>query len=257
MKDVRQEWYDADRKVAVTIVDVTTAAQQLARGHLSGPTAARYLSEALAAAALFGAETSEKDETVILQMKCSGPLGGLCVECTAEGTLRGYTEKKVLEDFDGLKSTPKKVLGDTQWQVTRSVPGRILSQGLSSSLDCYLARSLQRKATIQLEATVTDEVEILGARGVLIEEMPDTSQTGVLGVTFKSLAVSPRNLLDQLGLKTAALKKETPLSFKCRCSPDRAIAMLSALTPEERADLPETVDITCHMCGRTFSFKTK
>lgn len=258
MKDVREEWYDPVKKVSVTFVDVTSAAQQLARGHLSGPTAARYLTEALAAAALFGAETSEQDETVILQMKCSGPLGGLCVECTSEGTLRGYTEKKVLDDFDGLEVKPREVLGDTtQWQVTRSVPGRILSQGLSSSLDCYLAGSLQRKATIQLQASVSDDVEILGARGVMIEEMPDAAHTGVLGHTFKSLAVSPRKLLDQLGLKAAELKKETPLAFKCRCSPDRAISMLSALSDEEKASLPETVDITCHMCGRMFSVKVK
>ena len=31
MKDCREEWYDAEAKVAVTIVDVTSAAQELAR----------------------------------------------------------------------------------------------------------------------------------------------------------------------------------------------------------------------------------
>ena len=75
MKDAREEWYDAERRVAVTIVDVTSAAQALARGHLSGPTATHYLAEYLAAAALLGAETSERDETLSLQMKCEGPLG--------------------------------------------------------------------------------------------------------------------------------------------------------------------------------------
>ena len=254
MKDAREEWFDAEKKVAVTIVDVTTAAQELARGHLAGPTAAHYLSEALAAAALLGAETSEAEETVSVQMKCDGPLGGLNVECTAQGTLRGYTEKKLLDDFDGLgKPKDRQVLGACQVQVTRSVPGRILSQGVSASLDGYLAGSLQRKATIQLEASVTDDVEIREARGVLIEEMPDTQRTGVLGVRFKSLAVASRNLLGQLGLAKAELRKTTPLSFACRCSPERAAAMLAALSAEERKTLPPTIDITCHMCGRTFT----
>ena len=31
MKDAREEWYDGEAKVAVTIADVTTAAQELAR----------------------------------------------------------------------------------------------------------------------------------------------------------------------------------------------------------------------------------
>ena len=262
MKDAREEWFDKDRKVAVTIADVTGAAQELARAHLCGPTSAYFLSKALAAAALLGAEMSEQDETLILQMKCKGPLGGFNVECTAAGTLRGYTERKILDDFDGMGAPdPRKVVGDRQIQVTRSVPGRILSQGISNSIDGYLAGSLQRKAAIFLEAAVSDDVEILEARGVLVEEMPDAPEsTGALGVDLLgksrgALAVASRTILKKLGLDRAELRKTTPLSFACRCSPERAAATLAALSPDARAGLPETVDVTCHMCGRTFSVK--
>ena len=278
MKDCREEWYDRDAKVAVTIVDVTSAAQELARGHLAGPTSTHFLTEALASVALLGAEMSEKDETVILQMKCKGPLGGCNVECTSEGTLRGYAEKKVLEDFDGLgKPDARKVIGEAQYQVTRSVPGRILSQGISTSVDGYLAGSLQRKACIRTEVAVNDEVEVLEARGVMVEVLPD-SKIGSLGSegpggsegTVRDpllplldtkdpirLSVASRNVLKQLGLENAELRKTTPLKFACRCSPDRAIAMLAALSDEERKALPPTIDITCHMCGKTFTVKTK
>jgi len=258
MKDCREEWYDAEAKVAVTIVDVTSVAQEQARGHLAGPTAAHYLTEALAAVALLGGEMSEKDETVILQMKCSGPLGGYNVECTSVGTLRGYTEKKVLDGFDGLgRPKDRMVLGDQQIQVTRSVPGRILSQGISTSLDGYLVGSLQRKACLRVEAAVNDEVEILEARGILVEDMPDAK--GPMVCTHvgevKSLAVASRNVLKQLGLEKAELRKTTPLKFACRCSSERALSMLAALSDEERKSLPPSLDITCHMCGKTFTVK--
>lgn len=257
---MREEWYDPLNKVAVTIVDVKDAAQELAKAHLSGPTAAKYLAEALAGAALLGAEMSEKDESVSVQMKCSGPLGGLNVECTSEGTLRGYTEKKILDDFDGVRvPKDKEVLGDVQLQITRTVPGRILSQGISRSFDGYLAGSLQRKACIKLEASVSDDVEILGAKGVMVEDMPD--HVGELVSCklskLKSLNVSSRRLLDELGLKGAELKKTTELKFACRCSPERAVAMLGALSDVEKASLPEKLDITCHMCGRIFTVKTR
>ena len=258
MRDCREEWYDAAAKVAVTIVDVTSAAQELARGHLAGPTATHYLTEALASVALLGAEMSEKDETVILQTKCDGPLGGCNVECTAAGTLRGYTEKKVLEDFDGLgRPDNRKVIGKQQVQVTRSVPGRILSQGISTSLDGYFAGSLQRKACLRTEVSVSDEVEILEARGILVEDLPDAKGEMVCCRISqpKSLSVASRNILKQLGLEKAELRKTTPLAFACRCSPDRAVAMLSALSEEERKSLPPTIDITCHMCGKTFTVK--
>lgn len=269
MKDAREEWYDAGRKVAVTFVDVTSAAQELARGHLSGPVAAHFLSKALAAAALLGAEMESDDEVLSLQMKCTGPLGGFNVECTAAGTLRGYTERKVLDDFDGLGSPdPKKVVGDRQLQVTRSVPGRIISQGISNSLDGYLAGSLQRKACIFLEASVSDEVQVLEARGVMVESLPD-SEASVAEITAPlagkyrragaggRLAVSSRRLLSLLGLDGAALRKTTPLKFACRCSAGRAAAMVAALGPDEREALPPKLDVTCHMCGRTYTVATR
>ena len=289
MKDSREEWFDAGKKVAVTIVDVTSAAQELARGHLAGPTSTHFLTEALASVALLSGEMSKTDETVILQMKCKGPLGGFNVECTSEGTLRGYAEKKVLDDFDGLgRPDARKVIGEAQYQVTRSVPGRILSQGISTSIDGYLTGSLQRKACIRTEIAVSDEVEVLEARGVMVEILPDSKlgsleslgsegsvrslgSEGVLGseglkdpllplLDSKdpiSLSVASRTILKQLGLENAELRKTTPLKFACRCSPDRAIAMLAALSDEERRSLPPSVDITCHMCGKTFTVKTK
>ena len=270
MKNEREEWYDAEKKVAVTIVDATEAVQSLCRGHLSGPVAGYYLAKACAAAALLAAETSEKDETLIVQMKCKGPLGGLNVECTAEGTLRGYTEKKTLDDFDGMgEPDDRKVIGERQFQITRSVPGRIISQGISNSLDGYLAGSLQRKACIYLAASVTDDVEVVAAKGVMVEALPDSNWTafpdnatgrrakGAVADRRLDISVASRNILKQLGLDKAELKKTTPLKFACRCSSDRAVAMLAALSAEEKASLPETIDITCHMCGRIFTVKTR
>jgi len=244
MNNCREEYYDKVNKVAVTKVDVTAAAQALARGHLCGPTSAYFLARACAAVALLGSETSEKEETVILQMKCKGTLGGFNVECTREGTLRGYTEKKTLDAFDGLgKPDPKMVIGDKQIQVTRSIPGKILSQGISNSLDGYLAGSLQRKAIIFTEAEVTADVEIKFARGMMIEVLPDSK-------------ASISDYDENVGLSAFELRRTQPLSFACRCSPERALAMLSAMPPEERATLPESLDITCHMCGRTFTVHT-
>lgn len=263
-KNSRQEWYDAENRVAVTMVDVRDAARALARGHLCGPTSACYLSKALAAVALLGAECSHDDETVALQMKCKGPLGGFNVECTAAGSLRGYTEKKVLDGFDGTGLNDERlVVGERQIQVVRSVPGRIISQGVSNSLDGYLAGSLQRRACIFVEASVSEDVEVLEARGLMVESLPDGSWsvsegTAAVHEAMRSrkggtLASSPREILDMIGLAGSELKKSSPLSFACRCSPERAAALLAAMSEDERASLPEKVDITCHMCGRVFT----
>jgi molecular chaperone Hsp33 len=257
VKDCRQQWYDPDKKVAVTFADVTSAAQELARAHLSGPVSARYLTEALAAAALLGAEISSGEEVVSVQMKCTGPLGGSNVECTADGALRGYTERKTLDEFDSLDEVDeRKVLGDRRIQVTRSVPGRIVSQGISNSVDGYLAGSLQRRSCIRLSVSVSRDVEVLEARGVLVEALPDSSEA-VTEYVPETLCDDPREVLISLGLAGAVFKRGVPLRFECRCSPERAAKMVAAVAESDGGALPETVDVTCHMCGRTFTVKTK
>ena len=254
--DIREEWYDDRKKVSVVVADVTCSAGKLASGHLCGPASAYYLAKALASAALLAAETGETDEALSIQMKCTGPLGGFNVECTADGALRGYTEKKVLDEFDGnLEWDDRKVLGSQQLQVTRSVPGRIISQGISGSIDGYLAGSLQRRACIYLSAEVNGNAEVLHARGVLVEALPDSDES-VSSFIPGRFDVPSCELLAQMGLPDAKPVKTATLRFECRCTPERAVAMLGALDEKERADLPLEIDVTCHMCGRTFTVKT-
>ena len=280
MKDELIEILDPASKIAVLCVDCTTAAGQLARGHLSGPTAARYLAQALAGVALLGAETSQKEETVTFRLDCPGPLEGFLVECTAAGTLRGYTKKKILNDFDGM-GTPKdvKVLGETgTFEIIRSVPGMILSSGtvatawtkgaVAAGLDAFFDQSLQRRVRTAVAAAANDDGVPVYARGLLAECAPDgdatvfeqVAEVFASGAAAKALAVgaaAPRTLLKKLGLPHAEIRKTSPLSYACRCSAERAAAMLAAIPPDERTTLPPTLDITCHMCGCTWTISTQ
>ena len=262
MNDERIQALDPATKLAVVLCDCTAAAGALARGHLSGPTASYYLAQALAGVSLLGAETSQDEETVTLRLECPGPLGGFLVEATAAGTLRGYTKQKILNDFDGL-GTPKdaKVLGETgTFEIIRSIPGSILASGavavggkagVADGLDAFFAQSLQRRA-----------------RGALVECPPDgdaaafeaVAETFVSGAVQKALAsgtASARTLLKKLGLPHAEVRSTTPLSFACRCSAERAAAILAAIPEAERAALPPQLDVTCHMCGRTWTVSTR
>lgn len=279
MKDELIEILDPATKIAVLCADCTTAAGQLARGHLSGPTASHYLAEALAGVALLGAETAQEAETVTFRLECPGPLEGFLVECTAAGTLRGYTKKKILNDFDG-QGAPKdaQVLGESgTFEIIRSIPGTILSSGtvatawkkdaVAAGLDAYFDQSLQRRVYTAVAASVGDDGVPLFARGLLAECPPDgdaaafaqVADVFASGAAARALAsgtAAPRTLLKKLGLPQAEIRRTRPLSFACRCSAERAAAMVAAIPPDERAALPPTLDITCHMCGRTWTVTT-
>ena len=185
MNDERILALDGDSLLVIEAVDCRTAATALARGHLSGPTASTYLAQALAGVALLGMETSRADETVTFRLDCPGPLGGLLVECTEKGALRGYTKKKIL-DFDGERFSDAKVIGASATvEVIRSVPGKVLSSAalpvnfvekgaaaLAQALEAYFAQSLQRRVRVALCGAAGDDGVPTVARGVLVECPP-------------------------------------------------------------------------------------
>ena len=281
MKDERIEALDPATKLAVVLCDCTAAAGELARAHLSGQTASTYLAQALAGVSLLGAETSRPDETVTFRLDCPGPLEGFLVEATTAGTLRGYTKKKILNDFDGL-GAPKDaaIVGDTgTFEIIRSIPGAILGSGtvavsfakkgvsaVAQGLDEFFTLSLQRRVRTAVVSAAGDDDVPVYARGLLVECPPDgdveafarVAEAFASGSIAKALATgmaAPRTLLKKLGLTQAEIRRTAPLSFACRCSAERAREMLAALPAEERATLPASIDITCHMCGRTWTVK--
>ena len=283
MNDERIQALDPATKLAVVLCDCTAAARDLARAHISGPTASHYLAQALAGVSLLGAETSQDEETVTFRLDCPGPLGGFLVEATAAGTLRGYTKLKILNDFDGL-GAPKdsKVLGESgTFEIIRSVPGEILASGavavaaegkvvglVAQGLDAFFAQSLQRRVRTAVAAAAGDDGVPVYARGALVECPPDgdaaafaaVAEVFASGAVQKALAtatVSARTLLKKLGLPQAEVRRTDPLSFACRCSAERAEAMLAAIPEAERAALPPQLDVTCHMCGRTWTVSTR
>ena len=281
MVNERVDVLDAATRLSVTLADCAGAAAQLARGHLSGPVASVYLAEALAGAALLGAESSRDGEMVTFRLDApDSRLGGFLVEASAEGTLRGYTKRKTLGDLDGL-GAPKDgvVLGKTgTFEVIRSVPGEILASGavgvafegrqgyVAQGLDAYFAQSLQRRVRTALVGSAGDDGVPVLARGVMVECPPDGDEeafeavaasfaSGAAAKAISGPGLSPRTVLKKLGLPQAEVRRTAPLSFACRCSAERAAALLASLPPEERKALPASVDVTCHMCGRTWSVK--
>ena len=281
MKDERIEALDPATKLAVVLCDCTTAAGELARAHLSGQTASTYLAQALAGVSLLGAETSRPDETVTFRLDSPGPLEGFLVEATTAGTLRGYTKKKILNDFDGL-GAPKDaaVVGDTgTFEIIRSIPGAILGSGtvavsfakkgvsaVAQGLDEFFTLSFQRRVRTAVVSAAGDDGVPVYARGLLVECPPDgdveafarVAEAFASGSIAKALATgmaAPRTLLKKLGLAQAEIRRTAPLSFACRCSAERAREMLAALPADERAALPSSIDITCHLCGRTWTVK--
>lgn len=259
-------------KMRFVFADATQAARDLASNHLAGPAASQALAEGLAAVSLLGADLGTPQEAVTLRLETNGPIATLLVEATFEGTLRGYTGKKILNDFDGLPEQDMDAVFGTEGTcgVMVSLPGRMLSQSTTRVAPPRPARAVENYYAIAAQRSVAVAVSVRGggkgiasARGFLVELMPgaDAAEFARLSGEMSAPGFAARldaaegaaALLDSLNFGEVPERDERELRFACRCSREKAIATLQALPPEERAELVargKPIDIYCHMCGK-------
>ena len=126
-------------------------------------------------------------------------------------------------------------------------------QNTETELARYAARYRRITAAMFARMVAAREAATLNAGHLL--RMPPR-HAGAAARALASGAAAPRTLLKKLGLPQAEIRRTRALSFACRCSAERAAAMVAAIPPDERASLPPTLDITCHMCGRTWTVTT-
>lgn len=266
-----------ESNVRFVFADATQAARDLAASHLAGPAASQALAEGLAAVSLLGADLGTPQEAVTLRIESNGPIASLLVEATFEGTLRGYTGKKILNDFDGLPSQDMDAVFGTEGTcgVMVSLPGRMLSQSTTrvapprpaKALESYYATAAQRSVAVAVSVRNGGK-GIASARGFLVELMPGSdagefarlsSEIADAGFAARlDSAESAAALLDSLRFGEVPERDERALRFACRCSHEKALATLQALPPEERAELVargKPIDIYCHMCGKCHTIR--
>lgn len=265
-------WGRTGGNVRLVFADATKAARDLAASHLAGPAASEALAEGLAAAALLCADLGTPQEAATLQLKTDGPISSLLVEATFEGTLRGYTGKKILNDFDGEGEMDMDAVfgGHGSCNVMVSLPGSILSQSATSvvpprpanALGQYYGLGAQRPVAVAV-AVERGAGGLACARGFLAEKMPgcDDAEFGAIaaavsGEGFRARlagAAGAAALFGGLAAGGVAAPETRPLRFACHCSHDRAVAALRALPEGERMELAARgadIDIFCHMCGK-------
>ena len=273
--DCRVTAFSPSAKIRVVQVEVTDSARELERSHLCGPTAGLIQAEALAGAALLGVDLEAADETVTFRMKVSGPLAGLLVEASGDGGLRGYTNVKVMNDFDDAEELDTSAaLGDfAEVQVIRSRPGKVINHAafdmrpasVSHALELFYKRSLQREAWVQTSALGYGDF-LEGARGLMVERLPDGDRDlfARIEASFEDNTVldcleasaSLKTMCDTLGLTDCVFEDPRPLTFACRCTAERVQGMIAALPTEDlRALLAkgDPVQVFCHMCGKGYS----
>jgi molecular chaperone Hsp33 len=275
----------ADATVRAIAAVTTDLVDEACQRHGASPTAAAALGRALTGALMLG-RTFKDLERITLQFRGDGPLGGITAEASAHGTVRGYLKNPQAElplnaqgKLDVAGVVGKGMLhvireaayemGFTKEPYYGSVP--ITSGEIAEDIAYYLSVSEQIRSAISLGVFVgPDEIRdcrVVAAGGFLIQLLPGADEE-IIAALENSIARAPhatelirqgadaRELLQTaLGALEPEILDESPVEFRCNCSYQRALNLVSALGPEEVTDMLEKdrgAELTCHFCSEVY-----
>ena len=269
--------FSKEKQISITFVDVSDTAKTLERKHLSGPTAGRFLGEALAAVALLSANLGNKDERVSLQFQVDGPMGGCLVDASQEGNLRGYTHQKILNNFDGQEENElNEVLGNNgALTLIKSNAKQVLYQqrilcsppNIRFGLARYYNEQENKPTAVEISAS-SENHYLNRAVGIMMSRMPEGTPEDFVPLLEKfndktilnaiKHSVDIKQLSNLLGLTDLEILENRPLTFKCSCSHEKVVHSVTSLGLEELKEIlekGEEPEVTCHFCSTSYKIK--
>lgn len=256
----------------------TTTTVETAREILDlSPVAADALGRALTGSVLL-ARLLDKDvrnQRVTLRFDGNGPLGLLIAEANVSGDARGYVSNPVPED---ASIDVPRAIGQGMLTVVRGTPpvGRPYTSqmmleggGIAQELTRYLARSEQIASAVLL-GVLNRREGVAASGGIIIQAFPHATEesrriveeriqsTPPLSTLIEKIPIEAvvANVFEGLNYKQIDESFNVPVSYRCTCSRERAIAPLALFSPEELREMVEEggSEVVCQFCGRKYTF---
>jgi molecular chaperone Hsp33 len=273
----------ADATIRVLACVSTGLVAEACDRHRTAPTASAALGRALTGALLLG-RTFKDLEYLTVRFDCKGPVEGIVAEASARGGVRGYVRNPSahLPPTAMGKLDVKGIVGSGMLHVIReagfeiglmkepyfgSTP--IVSGEIAEDFAHYLATSEQINSAVSLGVFVESEQErVAAAGGYLIQVMPGAEDETIAAIERAVAASPPVTEIIRLGIDARGMLRtvldgvpfevlEThPVEFRCKCSYDRAVAIVTALGQEEVEDMLEKdrgAELTCHFCNAVYN----
>lgn len=230
------------------------------------------------AASLLSANLKEED-LIKIQIDCNGPLGGLNVEADFRHNVRGYLLNNPVNAPDPGSMTLSDYFGAGVLSYTRlnritnkPFTGKIELQygNTTHDLAYYFTASEQLATAFKLDVAFSDDGNVKGAGGLLIQALPGTDEE--LLVEAESIIAELPSLgqwfagggtsEDFIGEKMASLQPqilaESPTEFYCPCEKERIRVHIGALPDEDKEDIIRKnefpIQSVCHNCGTSYLF---
>jgi molecular chaperone Hsp33 len=268
----------ANAQIRAFAARTTDLVETARRRHDLSPVACAALGRLLSGGAMMGSMMKNDTDILTLQIRCSGPIGGLTVTADSMGNVKGYVAntKVMLPPKNGkldvggaLGAGFLNVIKDMGLKEPYSGQTILQSGEIAEDLTYYFATSEQVPSSVGLGVLMNLDNTVRCAGGFIVQVMPFVEEevlTKLEGNIAKISSVtqmldhghSPEQMLEQVleGLDLE-ITDTLPCSFKCNCSRERiekAILSIGAKEIREMIGDGEEIEVKCHFCNSAFRF---
>ena len=262
---------------AITGTDLVARAREI---HHTSPTATAALGRSLMACSMMGNQLKGEDNSLTLQIRGDGPLGGITCVSDSQGNVRGYVvhpQADVARKQEG-KLDVGAAVGEGSLTVIKDLGMRdpyvgsiaLVSGEIAEDVTAYFAESEQIPTACALGVLVQGgSGEVLTAGGYLIQLLPgagedaiDKVERGLQRVGYvtghlkqgKSALELIRDVLGEFEIEVLEI---CPVEYRCYCSRERVVRALISMGTQEMKNLIEEqgqAEMTCQFCDRVYRF---
>lgn len=269
----------AQAQVRVFAATTKNLVEEARQRHNTSPVATAALGRLLTAGAMMGAMQKGDNDKLTLQIKCSGPIGGLTVTADAKANVKGFVENPdvmlppskagKLDVGKALDMGVLSVIKDMGLKEPYVGQTHLVSGEIAEDLTYYFATSEQVNSSVALGVLMDKNNTVRQAGGFILQLMPFAEEAVIaqLEENLKNLpsvttmlerGETPESMLDIVlnGLEHEILDK-IPTKFECDCSKEKvekALISVGQKDIQEMIDDGKPIEVKCHFCNTAYTF---
>ena len=269
----------AQAQVRVFAATTKNLVEEARQRHNTSPVATAALGRLLTAGAMMGAMQKGDNDKLTLQIKCSGPIGGLTVTADAKANVKGFVENPnvmlppskagKLDVGGALDMGVLSVIKDMGLKEPYVGQTHLVSGEIAEDLTYYFATSEQVNSSVALGVLMDKNNTVRQAGGFILQLMPFAEEAVIaqLEENLKNLpsvttmlerGETPESMLDIVlnGLEHEILDK-IPTKFECDCSKEKvekALISVGQKDIQEMIDDGKPIEVKCHFCNTAYTF---
>lgn len=279
--DKIQKFLAYNGKINITCVETTNLVEEARKLHDLSPVATATLGRVLTMGALMASGFKSEEDSVTLQIRANGPIGGVTVTAEADGRVRGYVANPQVEvplREDGKLNVGEAVGNDGFLYVIKDIGlrepyigmSKLVSGEIAEDFANYYYTSEQKNTAVALGVLVNKD-GVKKAGGFIVSSLPDATEDElfILENRLKEAMPISKMLEENMSLLEIAKditgdiniqilkQEEREPRYECSCNKEKMARGLQTIGKEELEKIIEEdkkAETVCQFCNKKYEF---